>query len=649
MGTAFSFDKFGALATPIRRKRKREEDDINNSSVNNDLDLETPKRKRTKSTSKYIYQTLFLEGQGSDVTIVALGKEWHLHKVYLCQCAYFSSMFCGSWTESSLKTITVSIPDENIDEDALKITFGSLYTDTVFIKPVNVTRVLAAANLFQLEGLIQQCALMMKENISGVTVCGYYSSAHTYGLETVKKQCVSWLEKNLLRSQSAELLQEISRDLMTVLVASEWLLVIQVEMNIYTMLKRWMFLQLNSDWKGDLSALDNACFEFYSNITEGTVEFLEKSAGRRFIRVFSAIRWQHVVCDITSLHMIQQDRIVPLEWLRPVIQYQWLHMLQVDQGHDTGPTEEMVSETAFRELCVRCGRVLEKEGQFFWRWTGYNFGLDLILSYSHGVIGMKRNTMSEGCPNAVSLQDYRKVFYRLTVLSLDEMGRTKNMQSTGIQHTLLAKDEEKVIMVCSKDLKFPLHINLNLMFATPMQDLPKPVLCPPEPWHCDVEKQDVALQVEASDLLSEIESETEGVSLCRYRYIQPTSMSPVKLSRETQTHRTKTVHWSSSDPVISGKVLNTSINKFTDRSPVNTHCSRSESTTADVISDSDEESRTELTRSGQDWSSTFESQTSGTDSSTIASTSHCPPSTSHCLARSSLSLSRSHNQASPSH
>ena len=42
-------------------------------------------RKKLKSTSKYIYQTLFLNGENSDIRICALGQAWNLHKVYLCQ------------------------------------------------------------------------------------------------------------------------------------------------------------------------------------------------------------------------------------------------------------------------------------------------------------------------------------------------------------------------------------------------------------------------------------------------------------------------------------------------------------------------------------------------------------------------------------
>ena len=49
-------------------------------------------RKKVKTTSKYIYKTLFLNGENSDITIVALGQEWPLHKVYLCQVSVCSEM-----------------------------------------------------------------------------------------------------------------------------------------------------------------------------------------------------------------------------------------------------------------------------------------------------------------------------------------------------------------------------------------------------------------------------------------------------------------------------------------------------------------------------------------------------------------------------
>lgn len=49
---------------------------------------------------------------------------------------------------------------------ALSVAFGCLYRDDLTIEPVQVIPVLAAASLLQLEGLMTQCAVIMKETIS---------------------------------------------------------------------------------------------------------------------------------------------------------------------------------------------------------------------------------------------------------------------------------------------------------------------------------------------------------------------------------------------------------------------------------------------------------------------------------------------------
>lgn len=50
---------------------------------------------------------------------------------------------------------------------------------------------LSTAYLYLQDGLIQQCGETMKETINVKTVCGYYTSAGTYGLDSVKKKWVT--------------------------------------------------------------------------------------------------------------------------------------------------------------------------------------------------------------------------------------------------------------------------------------------------------------------------------------------------------------------------------------------------------------------------------------------------------------------------
>ncbi|CAL4145490.1 unnamed protein product, partial [Meganyctiphanes norvegica] len=103
----------GGSKRKVEEVEREDGDEIDFNSL-----LHTPKRRRINSTSKYIYQTLFEEGKGSDVTVVALGTEWHLHKVYLCQSPYFSSMFSENWIEANKERINIEILDENITIDA---------------------------------------------------------------------------------------------------------------------------------------------------------------------------------------------------------------------------------------------------------------------------------------------------------------------------------------------------------------------------------------------------------------------------------------------------------------------------------------------------------------------------------------------------
>ncbi|XP_074650673.1 germ cell-less protein-like 1 [Tubulanus polymorphus] len=462
-------------------KRKRSEQDSSSSEEDEEtgskdageeetylnIDLHTPKRKKLKTTSKYIYETLFVNGENSDITVIAFNHEWKLHKVYLCQSGYFACMFSGSWKESNQTVIDMSeIPDPNIDENALHVAFGSLYRDDVLIRPSRVHRILAAATLLQLDGLIQQCADTMRETISAKTVCSYYDASLVYGCQNITKKCIDWLEMNLMTTQSASLLREISPELMTDLISSPDLFVMHVEMDIYTMLKKWSFLQLVSDWPGVSKHLGSAADDFFKD--KHNKELLRNSS-KNLLAAFRGIRYQHVINDMMSANLLEEENLIPKQWLLPLYRRQWKHMLSVEQGIDKGPTEE-VTEHQFYKLALRCGRVLSKEGEYCWRWTGYNYGIDLLVTYSNRLIVFKRNTYSQMCPNSVSLNQKRDLMFRVTVASLNAVGQTTFIKSSSITRLSLNKDEESVIMSVDRSVSLPLHISVNILYYSPNKE-----------------------------------------------------------------------------------------------------------------------------------------------------------------------------------
>ncbi len=167
-----------------------------------DVKLSTPAQKKMKSTTDYIYTHFFLNGESSDITIEALGKEWKLHKTYLCQSPYFETMFkSGSkWKESSQPTIKIAMPDEKINEKSLFVTFGAFYREDIEILPTEVVNVLACASLLSLEGLICKCAEVMIDNINYKSVIGYHEASLTYGVKAVSDSTLKWLCSNIMSS-----------------------------------------------------------------------------------------------------------------------------------------------------------------------------------------------------------------------------------------------------------------------------------------------------------------------------------------------------------------------------------------------------------------------------------------------------------------
>ncbi|XP_013388946.1 germ cell-less protein-like 1 [Lingula anatina] len=457
-------------ANSEKRGKKRDVSDVQPEEEKvQEQNFQTPKRRKLKSTTKYIYQTLFLNGENSDVTIIAMGREWPLHKVYLCQCGYFASMFSGSWRESEQSVINMDIPDDNIDEEALKIAFGSLYRDDVSIKPANVVSALAAATLLQLEGLICQCAEIMKETISAKTACWYYGAAQMYGQQGVAKKSIQWLEKHVMTMQTTTLLREISIDLMKLLVSSPNLYVMQVEMDVYTMLKKWMFLLCTPTWSGSSKQVAEEADSYFRSTEPPTVYFLETEKGQQYVEAFQCLRFQHLVNDITSTQVLERDRIVPESWLYPWYKCQWHHMLKMEQGLDLGPKD--IGDEIFYQTAVRYGRVLKTEKEYCWRWTGYHFGVDLLVTFTNGLLILKRNTYSQECQSSISLQAKRHLAFRVTVSSFDTLGHTEYVKSSGIKYLSLGKDEETVVLVLDRHVTFPLCISLNILYFTPNMDM----------------------------------------------------------------------------------------------------------------------------------------------------------------------------------
>jgi BTB/POZ domain-containing protein 13 len=375
--------------------------------------LITHDRKKIQATSSYIYDTLFQKGVNSDVTITALGKEWKLHRLYLCQSGYFSGMFSGSWRESGEQSISLDIPDPNITTQAVELAFSSLYKDEIHLNESDITGTVAAASMLQMDGLLEHCRVFMRETLRQDTVVHYLNTASLYGLVDVQQECEEWLKVNVVKNHTIPLLRHLTVEKMQELISSHDLFVLQVEMDVYTMAKRWLFLRLHPDWSGSLESVTEAAEEYFR---EQDKWYLDTEEGQQYRPVFRALRLQHIMNDIASIHLLEADNIIPPDWLLPLYKKQWQKMCMVEQRLEPGPFK--LNEDQFNECSFRCGRVLHENVEYCWRWTGYFYGIDVIITYypNTGHLSVKRNTKSLSCDASVSLQQKRQVVMRYTVL-----------------------------------------------------------------------------------------------------------------------------------------------------------------------------------------------------------------------------------------
>ncbi|XP_011180514.2 protein germ cell-less [Zeugodacus cucurbitae] len=479
-----------------RRKRKRSLDSSSTSDELQNSETQSPKKKRLLTTTQYIYQALFKEQKNSDIAVMALGKVWNLHKVYLCQSPYFYSMFNGSWKESCQDFVHIKILDEHITLEALDAVFGSMYSDEIEIDPKAVISVLATATLFHLEGIIDKCAEVMIETINAETAISYYEAACLYGSVNVKKAAMVFLETNLLciYPKDEQLLRQISVELMTKLVASPDLYVMQTEFSLYTLLRTWMYLRLHPLYDAENTAdipptagegdgsrsgvagnansnnsnsvsqcLAELVKDYFANRSEKR-SFLATAEGQQFVPAFQALRTQYLTNHHTDLKIVLNDNVIPKDWLHSHVLTHWHSILKVDHLPEEGP--QNLDADVFYKNCMRCGRVLLEPGYQKWRWTGFNFGLDLVLVADSRLLSIRRHHRNEH-ERLLSLQTKRQFMIRTSVTSINSQRQPTFTQKTEITSLSLEKNQEVTIMLMDTMLVHPLLISVNLLVVPP--------------------------------------------------------------------------------------------------------------------------------------------------------------------------------------
>lgn len=170
----------------------------------------------------------------------------------------------------------------------------------------------------------------------------------------------------------------LNADLLTELIDSPDLVVMQTEFALYALLKVWMYLKIqqfnNSDDRkieennmnqnnnlsnsikcsnsnkntngnnsggGSGNANSNSseivtqASNHFSSLKSQT-PFLQTRCGQRFIKPFLKLRMQHLINHPVDIKLILEDNIIPKDWLYLPFMVQWNSLIKIDNCLDSG-------------------------------------------------------------------------------------------------------------------------------------------------------------------------------------------------------------------------------------------------------------------------------------------------------------------------
>ncbi|KAL5279885.1 GMCL1.2 family protein [Megaselia abdita] len=276
-------------------------------------EYQPPQKRRLLSPSRNINKKQ-LKRMKSDITILGMGKAWHVHKIALCQTPYFNCMFNGMWKESEQRVIEIQFPDENITNEALDSFFDCLYLDKIDINEGNVLATLATASMFQMDDIIVKCAEVMRESLSwqNQNMITYFEASKRYGVTPISRAVVAWLELNYFQIYNQEILslKKITPNLMTALVTSH-VFAHFAGKELYPLIRTWLYFMVFPAYNPSDSVKPSVSAGHFFLTRTDKQAFLQTEMGCKFSDPFKAAV---ELKRFESSDDIKTDNIIPGEW-----------------------------------------------------------------------------------------------------------------------------------------------------------------------------------------------------------------------------------------------------------------------------------------------------------------------------------------------
>ncbi|XP_009892731.1 PREDICTED: kelch-like protein 10 [Charadrius vociferus] len=184
-----------------------------------------------------VFNELRLEGKLCDVTISVDGVEFNAHKNILCSCShYFRALFASNWSNAEKRVYKI----KGTSPEMMRLIIEYAYTRTVPVTVDNVQSLLAAADQFNVMGIVGLCSEFLKSQLCSENCIGIWRFAdYCYCPDLREAACVFILHHFEEMSRlSTEFLDVSVNELMHILEKDE--LNVKREEAVFEAILKWI-------------------------------------------------------------------------------------------------------------------------------------------------------------------------------------------------------------------------------------------------------------------------------------------------------------------------------------------------------------------------------------------------------------------------
>lgn len=197
--------------------------------------------------------TLREQGRFCDVEIIAGNQKYQAHKSVLsASSCYFGAMF-----EFGLEGKQKSIVLHTINPDIFKLIIEFIYTGSVHIHQDYVQELFAAADMLQLQEIVDGCCDFLVQQLHPTNALGILRFSQAHNCEFLSKKTLDYVYQNFTAITLEDEFLETPQNLVIQLLSAEFLKV-ESESEVFNAAMRWI--------KHDITTRRCFVFEMFSHV-----------------------------------------------------------------------------------------------------------------------------------------------------------------------------------------------------------------------------------------------------------------------------------------------------------------------------------------------------------------------------------------------